>query len=242
MKQTRKVVALEDVRTEDRGAARSDKKLNATKAAFYAAESIRTMILEGMLSPGQRLIESDLMQELDVGRSTIREAFLRLDAEGFVELRHQRGAVVRRLTRRDMGELFALRERLEGLGAALAAENVDNPGHREWLQSARKIWREDDVIADAMRHMAQNVELHRGINRMSGNARLQRMLEPLQMPGYRMQFLQLTDDKRRRASATEHVAIIDAILAGDAVKAEKLMREHVKRAGKLAQQLPGLQD
>jgi DNA-binding GntR family transcriptional regulator len=71
------------------------RKLNATKAAFYAAESIRTMILEGMLSPGQRLIESDLMQELDVGRSTIREAFLRLDAEGFVELRHQRGAASR---------------------------------------------------------------------------------------------------------------------------------------------------
>jgi DNA-binding GntR family transcriptional regulator len=240
MKQTKKVVSLEAERAAR--PATPKPKVNATKAAFFAAESIRNMILEGMLAPGQRLIESELMEELDVGRSTIREAFLRLDAEGFVELRHQRGAVVRRLSRADMSELFELRERLEGLGAALAAGNVGVSGNRQWLQDARKLWQQEDVIVNSMRHMAENVQLHRGINRMSGNRRLQRMLEPLQMPGYRVQFLQLLDDKRRRASAAEHIGIIDAILAGDAAKAEKLMREHVRRAGKLAQQLTGLQD
>src|SRR5262245_49693649 len=92
-----------------------------TKAAMHAAEVIRLKILEGLLSPGQRLIEPDLMSELGVGRSTIREAFLRLDAEGYVELRHQRGAIVRRMTRRDMAELFEVREQLEGLAASLSA-------------------------------------------------------------------------------------------------------------------------
>lgn len=240
MKQLRKVVAIDTERVQ-RARARGE-KMTDTKAALYAAEAIRTRILEGLFSPGQRLIESDLMTELDVGRSTIREAFLRLDADGFVELRHQRGAVVRRLTRRDMIELFELRERLEGLGAALAAENVDTAGNREWLAAARKVWRNEEVIANAIRHMEENVGFHAGINRMSGNQRLVRMLEPLQVPGYRMQFLQLIDDKRRRASAAEHIAIIDAILAGDSSKAERLMREHVRHAGKIAQQIPGLLD
>jgi DNA-binding GntR family transcriptional regulator len=240
MKQSRKVVSMVAERSQ-RSSARSE-KLTDTKAAQFAAEAIRTRILEGLLSPGQRLIESDLMAELDVGRSTIREAFLRLDADGVVELRHQRGAIVRRLTRRDMKELFELRERLEGLGAALAAENVDVPGNREWLTAARKLWRSDEVVGNAVRHMDENVGFHRGVNLMSGNQRLLRMLEPLQVPGYRMQFLQLIDEKRRRASAAEHIAIIDAILAKEPLKAERLMREHVRRAAKMAQQIPGLLD
>jgi DNA-binding GntR family transcriptional regulator len=239
VKQSRKVVSMD---TERAQRAPTREKVSDTKAALFAAEAIRTRILEGLLSPGQRLIESDLMAELDVGRSTIREAFLRLDAEGVVELRHQRGAIVRRLTRRDMKELFDLRERLEGLGAALAAENVDEAGNREWLAAERKLWRTEEVVSNSIRHMEENVAFHRGINLMSGNERLMRMLAPLQVPGYRMQFLQMIDDKRRRASATEHIAIIDSILAKDPAKAERLMREHVRRAGKIALQIPGLLD
>lgn len=244
MAQSKKVVSMDAERTQ-RPPARGE-KLTDTKAALYAAEAIRARILEGLFSPGQRLIESDLMAELDVGRSTIREAFLRLDADGFVELRHQRGAVVRRLTRRDMAELFEVRERLEGLGAALAAANVAAnvaaQGNREWLAAARKLWRQDEVLGNALKHMEENVAFHHGIMVMGGNQRLLRMLEPLQMPGYRMQFLQLIDDRHRQTSASEHIGIIDAILAGDAVKAERLMREHVRHAAGLAQQIPGLLD
>jgi DNA-binding GntR family transcriptional regulator len=240
MGQPRKVVTLDLARPKQ--AAAAGEKMTDTKAALFAAEAIRTRILEGLLSPGQRLIESDLMTELDVGRSTIREAFLRLDADGFVELRHQRGAIVRRLSRRDMADMFEVRERLEGLGAGLGAANVDQEGNREWLAAERKLWRREDVVTNAIKHMEENVAFHRGIVIMSGNQRLMRMLEPLQMPGYRMQFLQLIDDKRRQQSAAEHVAIIDAIVAGDSARAERLMREHVRRAGKLAQQIPGLLD
>lgn len=240
MGQSKKVVSMDAGGTQ-RAPARGE-KLTDTKAALYAAEAIRARILEGLFSPGQRLIESDLMADLDVGRSTIREAFLRLDADGFVELRHQRGAVVRRLTRRDMAELFEVRERLEGLGAALAAANVAAQGNREWLAAARKLWRQDEVLGNALKHMQENVAFHHGIMVMGGNQRLLRMLEPLQMPGYRMQFLQLIDDTHRHASAAEHVGIIDAILAGDAVKAERLMREHVRHAAGLAQQIPSLLD
>jgi DNA-binding GntR family transcriptional regulator len=195
-----------------------------------------------MLSPGQRLIESELMTELDVGRSTIREAFLKLEAEGFVELRHQRGAIVRRMTRRDMVELFQVRERLEGLAAARCAANVDRDDNRARLKEMRDLWKQQSVRRDSVEHMASNVELHRGIVMLADNQRLIRMLEPLQVPGYRMQFLDLLDQQERDHSAEDHVAILDAILAGDAVKAERLMREHVRHAGKLAEQIPGLVD
>jgi DNA-binding GntR family transcriptional regulator len=237
---TRKVVSMDQERAERRTAA--SERTPDRKAAKYAAEIVRLKILDGMLSPGQRLIEPDLMAELDVGRSTIREAFLKLEAEGFVELRHQRGAIVRRMTRRDMHELFEVRERLEGLAAALCAANVDLDGNRARLKEMREVWKQQPVRRDSVAHMAANVDLHRDIIALAGNQRLVRILEPLQVPGYRVQFLDLLDQGQRNHSAEDHVAILDAILAGDRVKAERLMREHVRKAGELALQIPGLID
>ncbi len=236
----RKIVSMQAARSAK--AVQSGDRSPDTKAAKHAAEIIRLKILDGLLSPGQRLIEPDLMAELDVGRSTIREAFLKLDAEGFVELRHQRGAIVRRLTRRDMAELFEVRERLEGLAAALCAARVDQGGNRARLRAMRELWMREDLRSNSLKHMEENVDLHASIIAMGGNQRLIRMLEPLQIPGYRIQFLQLLDDERRVGSAAEHIAIIDALLAGDAGRAERLMREHVRRAGKIAQLIPGLLD
>jgi len=218
-------------------------KRQDVKAANLAAEAIRSRILDSLLSPGQRLIEAELMAELDVGRSTIREAFLRLESDGLVELRHQRGAMVRRLSRRDMAELFEIRERLEGLGAALCASRASGQSQiRAQLRQARRHWSEMETQGNALRHMQDNVDFHRDLIEMSGNARLLRTLAPMQIPGYRMQFIQLMDDRHCAISATEHVAIIDAMLAGDATEAERLMRHHVRRAGELAQSISGLVD
>ena len=213
-----------------------------TKAAMHAAEVIRLKILEGLLSPGQRLIEPDLMSELGVGRSTIREAFLRLDAEGYVELRHQRGAIVRRMTRRDMAELFEVREQLEGLAASLSAARSGESKNRDWLLEQRARWSDDELHNNASRHMDENVVLHRGIVEMSGNRRLARTLEPMQVPGYRMQYLQLMDGARQSQSSKDHLEIIEAILNGDAARAGRLMRAHVREAGLLAQRIPNLLD
>lgn len=237
---SRRVVAMDAERAER--AAGANERTPDKKAAKYAAEIIRLKILDGMLSPGQRLIEPELMAELEVGRSTIREAFLKLEAEGFVELRHQRGATVRRMTRRDMVELFEVRERLEGLAAALCAANVNREGNRARLRAMREVWKQQSVRRDSIEHMASNVELHKGIVLLADNERLIRILEPLQVPGYRIQFLDQLDQEQREQSAADHVAILEAILAGDGAKAERLMREHVRRAGKLAQQIPGLLD
>lgn len=216
------------------------RRARAGKAAGIAASLLRNRILDGALAPGQRLIESELMAATAVGRSTLREAFLLLEAEGLVELRHQRGAIVRQLSRTDMRELFQIRASLEGLAAGLAAARVECDGHRQWLRAMRAEWSGDAVRSNELAHMERNVPLHDGIVSMSGNARLVRTLKPLQIPGYRLQFLRLLDRAQREVSVREHLAIIDAILAGQAARADRLMRAHVARAGALAETIPGL--
>jgi DNA-binding GntR family transcriptional regulator len=89
--------------------------------------------------------------------------------------------------------------------------------------------------------MDENVVLHRGIVEMSGNRRLARTLEPMQVPGYRMQYLQLMDGARRAQSSKDHLEIIDAILSGDAARRAPDARPRA-RAGLLAQRIPNLLD
>lgn len=210
------------------------------KAADVAAAEIRRQIQEGFLAPGQRLIEAELIGQLPVSRSTLREAFLKLAADGLIELQHQRGACVRRMTRADLAELFQMRECLEGYAAALAAQRMKQHSSRVWLLEARAVWLADDVLDNELTHMENNVPLHDGIVAMAGNKRLQRALKLLELPGYRLQFLRLLDRAQRTVSARQHIDIIDAVLAGKPVQAEKLMRAHVRRAGELAQLIPGL--
>ncbi len=210
------------------------------KAADVAAAEIRRQIQEGFLAPGQRLIEAELIGQLPVSRSTLREAFLKLAADGLIELQHQRGACVRRMTRADLAELFQMRECLEGYAAALAAQRIKQHSSRVWLLEARAVWLADDVLDNELTHMENNVPLHDGIVAMAGNKRLQSALKLLELPGYRLQFLRLLDRAQRTVSARQHIDIIDAVLAGKPVQAEKLMRAHVRRAGELAQLIPGL--
>ncbi len=211
-----------------------------TKAADVAAAEIRRQIQDGFLAPGQRLIEAEFMAQWPVSRSSLREAFLKLAAEGLVELQHQRGACVRRMTRADLAELFQLRECLEGFAAGLAAAHGGDSSRRAWLMEARAVWQGDEVLNNELSHMENNVPLHDGIVAMAGNQRLAASLKLLELPAYRLQFLRLLDPAQREVSAREHVAIIDAILTGKSTQAEKLMRAHVRRAGQLAQCITGL--
>src|SRR4030095_12821355 len=157
-------------------------------------------------------------------------------------MRHQRGAIVKRMTRRDMAELFEVREQLGGLAASLSAARAGEPTNRDWLLGQRSRWSDDELHNNALKHMDENVVLHRGIVEMSGNRRLARPLEAMQAPGYRMQYLQLMDGARQAQSSKDHLEILDAILSGDAARAGRLMRAHVREAGLLAQRIPNLLD
>src|SRR5699024_804683 len=84
-------------------------------------ERIRVKITSGELDPGAPLSEVSLAQEFEVSRTPIREVLKQLQLEGLVEIRPKVGTFVREPTRREIVELFQLKEVLEGLGAALMA-------------------------------------------------------------------------------------------------------------------------
>ncbi len=83
-------------------------------------EQLREAILKGGMAPGQHLREVEIAAMYDVSRGPVREALLRLEREGLVLLRRNRGAVVARLSRSDLDEVYSLRLALERLAVVQA--------------------------------------------------------------------------------------------------------------------------
>jgi DNA-binding GntR family transcriptional regulator len=194
-------------------------------------------IHEGRYAPGQRLVEADVTQELGVSRGPLREAFRRLAADGILEIQAHRGAAVRRHSRAELGELFRVREVLEGLAARLAAERIDIPGTRKKLQSMLQHVHKAGPHFDVEDHMADNETFHRTIFELSGNGFLQRVMTPLQMPTYRAAFFRLLRSANQKRSLDQHIAILEAIIAGKPDRAEAAMREHVRETEELSRRL-----
>src|SRR5687768_11444608 len=93
-------------------------------ASALAADLIREAIMDGRLEPGARLKEERLAQDLGISRTPVREALQRLNTEGLVQARPNRGTFVRAYEPAELDELYELRALLEGHAARRAAERL----------------------------------------------------------------------------------------------------------------------
>src|SRR5215831_18252801 len=117
--------------TESPVAGGAVRRRNRTDRAY---EQLREDIVSGRLQPNERLVEADLVQLLDFGRSAVRTALVRLEQEGLVEREPNRGAKVRLVGEQEAAEILESRMVLEGLAARHAARNV-TPAEVEELRA-----------------------------------------------------------------------------------------------------------
>ncbi len=194
-----------------------------------AVERIRQKIMRGQLAPGQRLIEPDLAEQMNVSRTALREAFRRLAAEGLVELALYKGATVRRLSKKDVLEAFLIRELLEGLVVRLATPVIaGDQGLKKTLLEIRDELRRTVKSPDGGESYGlANNRLHHFLIDAAGSAQLERLVAQMQLPIYRIIYARMLAESTRIRSLAEHERIIDAILENDAQKAEMAMRAHV---------------
>ncbi len=188
----------------------------------------------GRYAPGQRLVEADLTEELGVSRGPLREAFGRLAAEGLLLIEPYRGALVRRMTSQDLRDLYEVREVLEGQAAALAAGRIDESDNRARMSAALAQMSAERDGQDVSGYMDRNESFHALIVELSGNELLARVVGALQVQAFRVFYRNLADAAAREQSITDHEAVAAAVLAGDARRAERAMRRHVRVAGRTA--------
>ena len=198
----------------------------------FIVERLREDILAGRLQPGSRLIESDLTVRFAVSRGPVREGLRRLSADGLIVHWPHRGAIVRRLTEREIRELFLIRIEMEALAARLAAA-ADAPDRRaRFAASIEPIY--SDAPRNSCDYLKENAAFHDAVMALADNRELRDLAGRLQLPLIMAQVGDVLTRPVLEASVREHRLIAEAIVERDPGAAAARMREHLERAAALA--------
>ena len=190
------------------------------------ASRLRDMIVQDALTPGQRIRERSLAEQLKVSRTPLREALKVLATEGLVELSPNRGALVANPSPEEVRDMLQVLGVLEGLAGELAcaqatADEIDEIQalHYEMLASfARK---------DRLEYFKLNQKIHQAIVAASRNVSLIETHARLNARLYRVRFQSNLRNRTWPSAIDEHTAILDALMRRDGATLAALMRDHL---------------
>lgn len=189
-----------------------------------AHRTLTNMLLTGELEPNEVLTERQLALRLGISRTPLREAVRRLEGARLLERQRSGALVVRALPVEEFMHILSVRRLLEGEAARLAAGKVP----LAVLENLKR--RIEDVLALPDGVITPEVsdsdhDLHALIVTASGNPVLQQVITDLRTRTAMFRYGRLP--ARRNAVCSEHLAIIDAIIEGDAQKAQLAMQTHI---------------
>lgn len=199
----------------------------ADRMADTVYERLREQIFTGELEPGARLSVPALAERLEVSRSPVRDAVLRLVRERLANEEPRRGAVVAEVGLTELVAIYEVREVLEGLAARLAVENAGRRLVRA-LGDALDDHERAVGVADVQASTEADMRFHALIREASGNAEVCRLLEDAQTQ-VRLAMRTTTVTAGPRQALADHRAILTAIESGDPGKAEQAARAHIFR-------------
>jgi DNA-binding GntR family transcriptional regulator len=203
--------------------------VDAPEAARSQSEAaymrIRDRIVCLDMAPGSVVNEARLREDLDIGRTPIREALQRLAQENLVKSIPHRGTFVTDVNITDLARITEVRVVLEGHAARLAAERLAD---RERVAIQELLTRlEGRGAADQRELMRLDQQIHRQIYRAARNSFLESTLERYLNLSLRLWYLVVDQEVRLREAVAEHVELLRAVLAGEGSLAEDSMRRHV---------------
>jgi len=193
------------------------------------SEALRQAIREGVLQPGERLMEIQLADELGVSRTPIREAIRKLELEGFVVMVPRRGTYVADISLKDVVQVFEIRSALEELAAGLAAERI-TPDELEELE--RILVEINDYIArdDFDKIVDADIRFHGILYKASRNNRLVDILRNLREQMLRFRSISMHYPGRLAATWEEHRQLVECIANRNSTQARKIAKKHMENS------------
>lgn len=191
--------------------------------------AMRQRIISGEIEPGEPLSELALAEEFGVSRTPVREALKQLQTEGLVTIRPRVGTFVTTPSRREITELFELKELIEGAAARLLAQRGRVPEIQRLEENLRQA--DAAVARDNRERYAKLVEQFHdlviaGADNHKLTAHYRMLMNQLAYP--RLVSTSLSQPGRALQSDREHHLVLELILAKDGDSAERVMREHVR--------------
>ncbi|EAX47391.1 transcriptional regulator, GntR family [Thermosinus carboxydivorans Nor1] len=193
------------------------------------AETLRNAINSGLLKPGERLMETQLAEELGVSRTPVREAIRKLELEGFVVMIPRRGTYVAGLSIKDINEVFEIRTALDVLAAGLAAERITDEELEQLERLLVQIGEEIDK-GEIQKIVELDSMFHDILYRASRNDRLVGIINNLREQFTRFRSISMAYPGRLKNTLEEHRKLVEAIAARDIEAAQQVAREHMENS------------
>jgi DNA-binding GntR family transcriptional regulator len=197
----------------------------AESLAEKAYVAIRRLIVALELGPGSVINERELVEQLGIGRTPVREALRRLAHEGLVEVYPRRGMFVTDVDVRKLAFVSEVRVALEPEAARLAAERATDAERAELQELLDEL---DAAGADDHALMALDERIHRAVYRCARNDLLATTLEQYYVLALRIWTIALDRQHELNDAVQGHRALLEAIHDGDGERAAATMRAHVE--------------
>lgn len=181
------------------------------------------------MRPGQRLVERELVEALEVSRTTVREALRSLTAEGLVTVVAQRGAFVSAPSPGQAADLYAVRASLEHLVVERFVERATD-ADVERLRAALDAYAAAAETEPMAVLIQAKDDFYEVLARGARSDVLESLLERIQGRVRALRPTSLGNPGRVAASITELRGVVDAITVRDAERAARLCAEHVRTA------------
>ncbi len=201
----------------------------AISASEEAYRCVKERILSGDIPGGELLSEGEISARMGCSRTPVREAFLRLETEGWLRLYPKRGALVVPITPEERRHVVDARRVVESAAAARIAERGASQALLSDLSALIDVQLGRAAQGDAAGFAAADVDFHRAIVAKLGNPLLENFYDSLRERQRRMAAAAIGVDPVRVArSVAGHRALVDALAAGDAARFSTELVEHMK--------------
>lgn len=205
----------------------------AAPVRAQAVAAIRAEIISGELAPGQKLVERELCERLDISRNTLREACRQLEAEGFLVIPPHKGPTVARLSDHEARAVYEVREALECFAVRLFVERAGDELMEQMTAAVADL--------DAAHHAGNVSQMLEKKNRFyevlysgADNPVLHDQALLLNGRLSQLRARSLSRGGRPTASITEIHEVLRAVTDRDADRASALWRQHIRNAAATA--------
>ncbi len=200
-------------------------KIDRLSAKERIYQTLRDWIIEGVLTPNERLVDSDLCEYFSVSRTPVREAFQLLEAQRLIEIQPGKATIVTDIDLNNLRECYLPMASIQGLVAALACDNASE-------RDIHELSRLNRVFADAVRSgqtksmLEADTAFHNRVIAMAGNQYLTDFSGTLSLHIQRMEYSYFHWTAATSQSVETHQALIEAISRNEPKSAEMLMKSN----------------
>jgi DNA-binding GntR family transcriptional regulator len=189
--------------------------------------SLRERIIRGELEPGELISEAEIARAFSISRQPVREAFIKLAEEGLVEIRPQRGTMVRKINIASVMDARFVREAVEADIVKIVAERCDPRViaslHRQ-IETQRKV-----AHQKAGEFLQLDEAFHRMLAVAADKAHVWSIVNNVKAQMDRLRHMSFVMGSAAELAVDQHLAIVEAISKGDASGADEAMRVHLRQ-------------